>query len=184
MLCSASEVRSAGTYERERLGPVAGPLLDYDPALDVGKLRALENYEAPFLQERLGLEEDEYRVLFDEFKKYAGLTQVADGKLGMPSKDVDEIWHQFILFTREYAQFCDDTLGYFLHHSPSVSTDKTMPGDTNRFINLYQAVYGALPSIWGVDAAEWCSSGGCGSGCGDGCGNDCASCGSDGSCGD
>ena len=38
-----------------------------------------------------------------------------------PSKLVDEVWHQHILFTREYAQFCQYRFGEFLHHKPTVS---------------------------------------------------------------
>lgn len=36
-----------------------------------------------------------------------------------PSEMVDIGWHTFILYTREYAQFCDQIAGHFIHHSPS-----------------------------------------------------------------
>lgn len=39
--------------------------------------------------------------------------------VGMPSKIVDEAWHEFILFTKDYAEFCKKALGKFLHHTPS-----------------------------------------------------------------
>lgn len=35
-----------------------------------------------------------------------------------PSKELDEIWHTFILFTRDYYTFCLDGLGKFIHHIP------------------------------------------------------------------
>lgn len=44
----------------------------------------------------------------------AGRRQVA-----MPSQAVDVAWHEFILFTRAYQQFCNDALGRFLHHTPA-----------------------------------------------------------------
>ncbi len=34
---------------------------------------------------------------------------------------LDEMWHTFILFTREYTAFCLDKFGYYLHHMPTVS---------------------------------------------------------------
>jgi len=35
-----------------------------------------------------------------------------------PSKKVDVGWHQFILNTRDYAEFCERVAGRFLHHVP------------------------------------------------------------------
>ncbi len=35
-----------------------------------------------------------------------------------PSPKVDIGWHTFILYTRPYAQFCDQLAGHFIHHVP------------------------------------------------------------------
>lgn len=37
----------------------------------------------------------------------------------MPSEVVDDIWHSFILCTKEYQKFCKEHIGYFLHHTPN-----------------------------------------------------------------
>ncbi|OKI08268.1 hypothetical protein A6A06_33935 [Streptomyces sp. CB02923] len=37
----------------------------------------------------------------------------------VPSDDVDKGLHAFILHTREYAKFCEQRGGRFLHHSPA-----------------------------------------------------------------
>lgn len=42
----------------------------------------------------------------------------------MPSETVDEIWHEFILHTKDYALFCDKHLGKFLHHTPNQNIEK------------------------------------------------------------
>jgi hypothetical protein len=39
-------------------------------------------------------------------------------KLSMPSVVVDDMWHEFVLHTRDYAEFCDAAFGRFLHHTP------------------------------------------------------------------
>jgi hypothetical protein len=39
-------------------------------------------------------------------------------KLSMPSVVVDELWHELVLHTREYAEFCEAAFGQFLHHEP------------------------------------------------------------------
>lgn len=39
-------------------------------------------------------------------------------RLGMPSKAVDSAWHEFIVLTQNYADFCNKAFGQFLHHTP------------------------------------------------------------------
>jgi hypothetical protein len=36
-----------------------------------------------------------------------------------PSPMVDDGWHMFILYTRDYAAFCQRLAGQYLHHEPS-----------------------------------------------------------------
>jgi hypothetical protein len=44
--------------------------------------------------------------------------------IGMPSKVVDELWHEFIVHTQEYARFCHGAFGHFFHHVPASATPK------------------------------------------------------------
>lgn len=37
----------------------------------------------------------------------------------VPHIDMDEVWHEHILHTRDYAAMCEAVLGRFLHHEPS-----------------------------------------------------------------
>lgn len=39
--------------------------------------------------------------------------------VSMPSQVVDDLWHEFILHTRDYQEFCDKAFGQFLHHTPA-----------------------------------------------------------------
>jgi hypothetical protein len=39
--------------------------------------------------------------------------------VSMPSQVVDELWHEFILHTRNYEHFCRQAFGRFLHHTPA-----------------------------------------------------------------
>ena len=39
--------------------------------------------------------------------------------LAMPSQAVDDAWHEFSLFTRQYDSFCRHAFGRFLHHTPA-----------------------------------------------------------------
>jgi hypothetical protein len=39
--------------------------------------------------------------------------------VSMPSQAADELWHEFILHTRSYQQFCNKAFGRFIHHLPA-----------------------------------------------------------------
>lgn len=41
--------------------------------------------------------------------------------VSMPSQVADELWHEFILHTRNYDAFCRAAFGKFLHHTPAVA---------------------------------------------------------------
>ena len=46
-----------------------------------------------------------------------------DLRASMPSRVVDEAWHEFITFTRAYDEFCQRAFGRFLHHEPEYLMD-------------------------------------------------------------
>jgi hypothetical protein len=81
-------------------------------------------------------------------------------KLSMPSVIVDDYWHEMVLHTREYAEFCDAALGRFLHHVPE-STMSAADAAANRTaalrdtLKLAQADEGLaadqLPLLFRVD---------------------------------
>lgn len=37
---------------------------------------------------------------------------------------LDEMWHTFILFTKEYHAFCDKNFGFYMHHAPTTKKEK------------------------------------------------------------
>jgi hypothetical protein len=44
--------------------------------------------------------------------------------VSMPSQVVDDLWHEFILYTRHYDTFCRRAFGGFLHHTPAVALSR------------------------------------------------------------
>ena len=40
--------------------------------------------------------------------------------VAMPSQAADDLWHEFILYTKAYESFCHQAFGSFLHHTPAV----------------------------------------------------------------
>ena len=117
-------------------------------------------FEAPYLIEKLlknhiAQTPAEAEALFAEAKKYLVLCHLDSGALwGMYSTRVDEAWHQFVLFTRQYTDFCQRFFGKFLHHNPSndpavAETLDENPSTFGDFSSRYEEVFGEpLPDIW------------------------------------
>ncbi len=117
-------------------------------------------HEAPYVIEklvkaRIARDEDEAHALFTEAKRYMVLVQIDDTKIWqMHSLRVDEAWHQFILFTAQYTQFCLRFFGRYVHHSPSNAPEALTPNKRPlatfaEFRARYEELFGlTLPEIW------------------------------------
>jgi hypothetical protein len=88
-----------------------------------------------------------------ELKRYLTLCALdADGAYGM-NGPVDELWHTFITFTRDYARFCDEVAGRFIHHvptTPGAGHDADGGASYQRTLDAYAATFGeeAPPEVW------------------------------------
>lgn len=63
---------------------------------------------------------DNVEELEAKFRRFMQLIIENPGSEFTPSEAVDEYWHTFILDTREYQRFCDEVVGHFVHHVPTV----------------------------------------------------------------
>jgi hypothetical protein len=79
----------------------------------------MENVEEKVRKENK-LKENEYNWRLLDLKRYFILTSLLK-ESPMFSKKVDELWHQMLMFTREYDDFSKKYLGAILHHSPNVN---------------------------------------------------------------
>jgi hypothetical protein len=87
--------------------------------------------------------------------------RVGDRLIGMPSRVVDDLWHQLILDTREYERFCKLAFGDFFHHVPAAANP---PGKqmavalrvTWRHACLAEGIYSPsptrLPLLFAIDS--------------------------------
>ena len=79
-------------------------------------------------------------------------------QVAMPSPVVDDLWHEFILHTRDYARFCDAALGRFLHHTPTAAMGKDEhDGQSAALRTTYEAALPrhsgpGLPALFCLDA--------------------------------
>ena len=68
-------------------------------------------------------------LLFEDVRRWMWLStkaRAANTRLFIDTKMklFDEMWHTFVLFTRDYADFCEKHLGQFCHHEPTRRIDR------------------------------------------------------------
>jgi len=117
-------------------------------------------YEAPFLIEKLQKDHivesvEEGEALFAEVKRYFVLARSDGSKIWqMHSLRIDEVWHQFVLFTRQYMDFCQRFFGGYIPHSPGNAPETKIAAvvetaSFEQFRNRYEALFGTpLPDLW------------------------------------
>lgn len=83
--------------------------------------------------------------------------------VSMPSQVVDDLWHEFILHTRAYEDFCKQAFGGLLHHTPAAALGDEAPAKGNaglrrtwwhvcREDNIHPRVPRRLPLLFALDA--------------------------------
>jgi len=70
------------------------------------------------------IEEGEAEDIFQETKKFLSIGRMEGVFINEDLLIIDEMWHNFILFTRDYEEFCTRCFGLFLHHTPTSKTEK------------------------------------------------------------
>lgn len=121
-----------------------------------------------------------------EIKRYLIMCAInKDREYGMRGQ-VDELWHMFIFFTKDYFAFCKALGTKYIHHVPNTSMSKPKKSSYFNTLEDYREIFGEEPPkhIWPpiknptneLDPANLdvcstscskCSGGG--SGCGSGC---------------
>lgn len=71
-------------------------------------------------EKRPELSEHQRGEVFAALADYFAICNIAGRRMvAMPSQAVDDAWHEFILFTRQYDKYCRLAFGRFLHHTPA-----------------------------------------------------------------
>lgn len=88
---------------------------------------------------------------------------VLSGERLTPSQQVDLAWHEFILFTKLYSEFCNAHFGRFIHHYPAHNDDNNKEGF--RKLHYYYKKHIGLnpnPKLWGKVLIEIADDSDCG----------------------
>jgi hypothetical protein len=66
---------------------------------------------------------------------------------------LDEMWHTFMLFTRDYADFCERYFGFFLHHVPNEDEEET-PEDPQTVRAQLERHFGLVYDVLGEETLQ------------------------------
>lgn len=70
-----------------------------------------------------GLTIEQATAAIEKYRHFLVLVYLYPDRTIIPSKMVDFVWHQCILFTMKYEKDCMEVFGYFVHHDPFGITD-------------------------------------------------------------
>jgi hypothetical protein len=109
----------------------------------------------------------------EEYRRFLYLTVTCEETI-VPTEFVDAVWHAHILDTMKYAEDCNKTFGFFLHHFPYFGMrgdeDQATLQSTFRAVGaIYEAEFGGSYYV-GLNGANCgtCGSNACGSCAGSG----------------
>lgn len=162
-----------GDYQRNSKAPVFD--IDYSKVHSnktKEKLEKLQSYSYPVvaktrLKEKFpftDMDEEDIDLCIDEFKKYIGLRIIRrfeksgpyankesiSATVAMTSEIIDEVWHNLILFTKDYHEFSMMVYDEYLHHLPAIASYSSpiTDSDVKMFILAYKEYFGTINSIW------------------------------------
>lgn len=117
-----------------------------------------------------GLERDTAERVMDQALAFLATSGKTIGNTLAPSSLVDVGWHVFLLYTREYADFCSRVAGRYIHHVPddspfarSDTLETLTPADArDRTINAIRAAgYAVDEPLWTLGALDCYEEGNC-----------------------
>jgi hypothetical protein len=124
------------------------------------RLHTLGTYDLWFVEERLKIKEllpeDHIAPAILGFRRYVAIRILGHKGYPVPSKEVDEVWHAFILFTKDYGEFCRQVCGHFLHHVPHTSRDQKSDPPTVPYSEVYRKYFGHDDGAIGEKCAIFC----------------------------
>lgn len=104
------------------------------------------------LKNRPGMSDKEWDWTWFELKRYFLMCAVMRS-VPMYSRQADELWHEMLMFTREYEQFCMQFCGDMIHHAPHAPGVQPAPDERAWFDWVYGELFAASPvggRVWGA----------------------------------
>ncbi len=122
-MTNATQTRNQFTIKNlENTGQKSGKICSLDQALEYQNDEVVHRFTTLWK-----VSFAEAQDLFLETKKWLWLcAQLEKQRLAIttPLLIIDEMWHNFVLFSREYMEYCHDCFGHYIHHAPTTHREK------------------------------------------------------------
>jgi hypothetical protein len=99
-----------------------------------------------FLSDHPDITEDDFEWRLFELKRYFVLNSIMNNTPMFSSK-VDEVWHEMLMFTKQYEVFSDKYLGKMLHHTPNLQPEPA-PQERALFDWVFSQVFEVTEYTW------------------------------------
>jgi hypothetical protein len=106
-----------------------------------GEIHRLMSNSKLRLEEEYGWEKEFVNGAVNEFIRFLELHIYYPNVTIVPGKVVDKVWHDFILHTKLYINFCETYFGEYMHHDPKDRTSNAVM-DMKPTIDLYEQHFG------------------------------------------
>ncbi|MDQ0268437.1 hypothetical protein [Cytobacillus purgationiresistens] len=130
--------------ESDKVNPIVNKL---DASLSTNYKERLKQR---VLKENPKWADHEFEWAYFELNRYFVMNSLLKS-VPMFSDKVDDVWHEMLMFTREYEQFSKAFYGDYLHHSPNAE-GMPMPGERALFDWMYLSLFAPTENsrkIWG-----------------------------------
>jgi hypothetical protein len=128
--------------------PAYGAAVRLEAALDAdftARLEARVRGRSP------GMTQAEWEWTWFELKRYFLMCGIMR-QVQMYGARTDDIWHEMLVFTREYQHFCERFCGTMIHHAPHGQASRPCEDDRAWFDWVYSELYEPSPvteQVWG-----------------------------------
>lgn len=104
------------------------------------------------LKEYPKMTDKEWAWTWFELKRYFLMCGIMRG-VPMYSRQIDAVWHEMLMFTREYEQYCTGFCGEMIHHAPHAPGVQPLPDERAWFDWVYGELFAQAPAsgrLWGA----------------------------------
>ena len=85
--------------------------------------------------------EEQFSAAEQEYKKFLTLHLYYPDAVLVPTKNIDEVWHNHILNTVKYQKDCQDLFGSYMHHDPNFGLGEDDADQLTDFYNTTSELY-------------------------------------------
>ena len=114
--------------------------------------KSIDQIDLAFLRqeycERFGRNDCDFDEASKHLKTFFKVVSHTNVPLAMTSKQADDLWHTFILFTPQYRAFCARFFGKYVDHQPHTNAT---PVPALAFLNWFEALedeVGSIDEFW------------------------------------